>query len=298
MNLSTPILIFTDDKPGHKNQIKGLIQALNKTINIDPHWVTVTRWNQPLNKDVSVLQPKLIVCCGHKTHIPALLAKRKLKGKLVVLMRPSLPLGLFDLCIIPEHDNPPTRSNLITTIGVMNHIEASHQQKAEHGLILIGGPSKHHKWDSAQVKKQVASICHTQPNTHWKLTTSRRTPSEFNQLIVHEQPDNLEFHPYPDADAEWVKTQTRESAQIWVTEDSVSMIYESLTSGATVGKISLPKAQARNRVADSIERLTREGYLRTLDSAEPNNTTPPPLINQAQVAAKKMITLFGMKDDV
>ena len=67
--------------------------------------------------------PDLLLGAGHHTHLSLLAARRIRGGKVVVLMRPSLPPGLFDLCLIPEHDAPPARPNVLATRGALNRIQ-------------------------------------------------------------------------------------------------------------------------------------------------------------------------------
>jgi mitochondrial fission protein ELM1 len=52
--------------------------------------------------------------------------------------------------------------------------------------------------------------------------------------------DNVSFTPYPDTSPEWVADQLRSAATVWVSCDSVSMMFEALTAGAAVGLITVP----------------------------------------------------------
>ena len=102
--------------------------------------------------------------------------QRIVGGKLIALMRPSLPLGWFDLCVIPQHDRPPARANVVATRGVLNTACPSPERAADKGLFLIGGPSKHHGWDTPGLLAQIDAILADTPTMRWTLTTSRRTP--------------------------------------------------------------------------------------------------------------------------
>ena len=101
-------------------------------------------------------KPNLIIGAGHRTHFSILAAKRAYGGKSIVLMKPSLPYFIFDLCLVPEHDNPPKRANIISTIGALNPLglDGLHEKKPSSNLILIGGPSPHYKWDNNLIIKQ------------------------------------------------------------------------------------------------------------------------------------------------
>lgn len=272
------IWLLTDNKPGHRNQLRGLLTALEKEIAVNAHWIDISSWYQPIVGPVPDGKPDLILCCGHRTHIPGLLCKWCFGGFLTVLMQPSLPLWLFDFCIIPLHDNPAAKKNVITTLGVINTIEASNEQQSQAGLILIGGPSKHHGWDTQSVIEQLQVAIKASPNTQWQITTSRRTPPEFEQQLLQTiAANNLNqtvFVPYADTDPDWVNRQMRIASQIWVSEDSVSMVYESLTAGAKVGLIQVPRTRKSSRIYNSI------------DSLRLNDPLPFP--NQATKAAQNL----------
>jgi mitochondrial fission protein ELM1 len=50
------------------------------------------------------------------------------------------------------------------------------------------------------------------------------------------------------------------AAQVWVTEDSVSMVYEALTANAATGVLAVPARRA-SRIARGITALTRDGLV-------------------------------------
>ncbi|MEZ5574345.1 MAG: ELM1/GtrOC1 family putative glycosyltransferase [Candidatus Competibacteraceae bacterium] len=86
-------------------------------------------------------------------------------ARAVVLMRPSLPLALFDLCLIPEHDTPPVRANVVlATRGALNRIQPSSNLESRQGLLLIGGPSAHFGWDDAGLRAQIAAVLAADPS--------------------------------------------------------------------------------------------------------------------------------------
>ena len=47
----------------------------------------------------------------------------------------------------------------------------------------------------------------------------------------------------------------------WITEDSISMIYESLTSGQLVGILSLSEDNEDNKKRESIKILKKDGWV-------------------------------------
>jgi len=92
-----------------------------------------------------------------------LAARRAHGGRVVVLMKPSLPLRCFDLCIVPEHDNVAPRANVLSTLGPLNVIEPAAQKLERQGLILLGGPSKHHRWSDRKMLDCIESIVRHDP---------------------------------------------------------------------------------------------------------------------------------------
>jgi mitochondrial fission protein ELM1 len=240
---------FTDGKPGHQNQSLGLVQALQKRVECHLHeWEVPStimerwRWRKNWNLEVQKLaQPQLIIGAGHRTHAMVLRAQRQYGGRSVVLMKPSLPSSWFDLCVIPEHDQVKLRPNILRIRGVLNSISKSEQQETNRGLMLIGGPCRHVSWADEEVIEQVTTIVESSPQVQWSLTTSRRTPESFlKQLLNKISAENLRVTPVSETDPGWVAEKLALSKQVWATSDSVSMLYESITSGASTGVLFVP----------------------------------------------------------
>ncbi|MGR9115831.1 MAG: mitochondrial fission ELM1 family protein [Gammaproteobacteria bacterium] len=251
------IWAFTDNKPGHRNQLEGLVNALAERRPLNCAWIPVdgscrsilTR----LIKLFRTQRPDFVIGAGHNTHKYLLLSRLLTGGKTIVLMKPSLPLSWFNLILIPAHDLASPTNNIITTQGVINKIKPSQNLDFTKGLFLIGGPSKHHDWDNASLALQIETIINAQPDIRWQLTTSRRTPAGFIEHLDKVK-DKLKLIPHTDTDADWLPRQLSETGQVWVTEDSVSMIYEALSSGASTGLLEIPSPKP-GRVQRGIKQL-------------------------------------------
>jgi mitochondrial fission protein ELM1 len=240
---------FTDGKSGHQNQSLGLVQALEKRVKCSVHeWQIPStfwerwRWRRKWNMEVQNLtRPDLVIGAGHRTHLMVVRAQRKFGGKSVVLMKPSLPLRWFDLCVVPEHDQVKLLPNVFQVRGVLNTICKSERQEPNRGLILIGGPCRHVNWSDEEVIKQVFKIVVSLPHVQWSLTTSRRTPDSFLKRLADKgSAENLTVTPVSETKSGWVAEHLALSKQVWATSDSVSMLYESITSGASTGVINVP----------------------------------------------------------
>ena len=271
------ICIISDGKPGHLNQSLGLVEALLRTnasltYKVCPPascWHLLKLLITHLFTTPASSEVRLFVAAGHRTHMTLLVYKwcfgRKTAAKAVVLMQPSLPLRWFDLCLIPEHDQPASMPNVIETWGALNRVQPGIKAKNS-GLILIGGPSKHFDWDERQVINQLKLILEQKEEQKegidWILTTSRRTPESF---LVSLSAAQLKINIVPCAQTgkDWLPEQLAIAGTCWVTEDSVSMVYEALTAGCRVGLIEL-NSKTDSRIARGLARLRASGRVRSL----------------------------------
>lgn len=285
-NKSLRIWAVTDNKPGHQNQTMGLIQALSQYRDVDVNWssavslaknlISLTKKHKDLKSTSADLLPVLLIGTGHRTHLTLLALKRKFGGRVVIMMSPSLPKKLFDLCFIPRHDQPQKADNVIETLGAINRVmppEFSLSNSSQHeiqardshsGLILVGGPSKHFLWDSLLVAQEIASLISEKPDIQWVVAGSRRTPIDFYEKIKLFSPDIKIKYP-EEVSKNWLPEKMREASKIWVTADSISMVYEALTSGAETGVIRLIFDKP-TRVTQEIDRLIAEGRVITYSS--------------------------------
>ena len=264
----TTLWLITDNKPGHRSQLQGLAQALAARTAVETHWIDAPAGRSALWQwlagrfppGAGLPAPDLILVAGHRTHLAGLAARRARGGKLIALMRPSLPLGWFDLCVIPQHDNPPARPNVVATRGVLNTARPSPEREIDKGLFLIGGPSRHHGWDTPALLAQIDAILAATPAMRWTLTTSRRTPADTESALLALREHGVDVRPVRDTPPGWAMEQVARSAQAWVTEDSVSMVYESLTAGAATGLLAVPR-QGETRITAGVAELQRAGLI-------------------------------------
>lgn len=257
-----------DGKRGHERQTQGLAAALEKLlpatvidIPCEPRWTAFRHWcTGTFPAGANLEKPDIILGAGHGTHLTMLAAKRAHGGNTIVLMRPSLPLTLFDLCLIPEHDAVTTASNTITTHGAINVVQPSEHKNSAEGLILIGGISAHYHWDEDAIIEQVSRVVETGSGTTWRLTTSPRTPRSTLIRLQNLKCANLTHHLFDQVGTDWLPKQLEQAATVWVSPDSVSMVYEALTSGAAVGLFDLGKTGS-GRVTRGIDALLEHNTL-------------------------------------
>ena len=289
---------FSDGKPGHDAQSCGLINALAHYRSLQVHEIAVNNTKycglyglydfiyKRFSAGEQLPRPALLIGAGHATHWPLLLARRARGGRLIVLMKPSLPKCWFDLCIIPQHDDVVAGRGVFTTQGPLNSISPAHCLDVKQGLFLIGGPSKHYAWSCSNMLQQIQQIARSTPEIHWLLTTSRRTPEAFLTALNAMQMSNLQVIPHSTTPSGWVAAQLAKAAQVWVSEDSLSMIYEALTAGASVGLLHLPSKRA-SRVIRATKELIEAGYVTAYAAWQLGAKLPAPKqpLNEAERCA-------------
>lgn len=238
---------FYDGKPGHDRQGIGLAQALAIATPLETHAFDV-RDNPPsawgyvsgrAYRGEGAPDPDFILGAGRRCQWPMLAARRARGGLAIYLMKPQLPRRCFDLCLIPRHDIKHDDPTVIVTDGVLNDIVAATARGCE-GLILIGGPSDHYAWDGSALLRQIQSIVAQAPSKRWVVADSRRTPSETVATMRDVLGDKVSWMPHGESVPGWLPAQLARSNVVWVSSDSVSMIYEALTAGAAVGLLEIP----------------------------------------------------------
>ncbi len=305
------IYIISDGKRGHLSQTQGLADALLTRMRaLQPdkehsyHLVDITNksWFGKFffkGKDLQLPKPDLVLCAGHSTHFAALSLARHNKCLCMVCMKPSLPLSSFDLCIIPRHDLPKgdnTKGHIFQTVGAINSIHPTPDINKKETLILIGGPSKEFNWDSEFVLTQLTSVAR-RTTTPMVLTTSRRTPKDFAADVANACP-SVKVEPVETTGPTWVADHLATAKEVWVTQDSVSMVYEALSSGSPVGILELPRknrdAQKCSRVVRGLHMLIEDGSVCTFTEWAKEGVIPhtDKILDEAGRAADYILKKF------
>lgn len=292
---------FSDGRAGHDSQSKGLVSALSALLGCDTYEVRVPisffsyGWGLlkkfPLTMDLP--DPDLLIGAGHATHAPMLLARYVRGGRALVLMQPSLPPQLFDLCLIPEHDKPNSAANIIPTMGPLNLLRACGQQSSDRGLILIGGESKHFVWDEGRLRQQLEQIFERE-DIYWTISDSPRTPVGTRKLLQSFKNDRIAYVAYGDTSSPDLEDLLQQAATVWVSEDSMSMIYEALSAGAAVGVIRVPPKN-RGRLTEVAQSLATKQMLVLFDEWLSGQALAAPAseLSESRRCALAIIKHFG-----
>jgi hypothetical protein len=258
-----PLVIWRllDGKPGHENQTLGLLRALERLAaergQAAPQCIELFVADQRFSLWSFVLRrfhlgknlpvPDFIIGAGHRTHWPMLCARRAFGGKAIALMSPSLPCAFFDLVVAPAHDGLTGR-NVIVTQGVLNVMQPGEKAPGK-TLVMVGGESKHFAWSNEQVLLQLKELATRYPALC--VTDSRRTPAALRSELASFFTDR--YMPWEKCPTGWLANELAGAENAWVTEDSVSMIYEALSAGCRIGLLGL--SEAKGRLAQGIVSL-------------------------------------------
>ncbi|MDX1512192.1 MAG: mitochondrial fission ELM1 family protein [Gammaproteobacteria bacterium] len=273
----------SDGLAGHDNQSLGLAEALARRVPVDPHTLparalggALARWLSGRYPELDPLPgPDLIIGAGHGTHATMLAARRCRGGRAVVLMSPSLPVACFDLCIAPAHDGL-RGPRVIVTRGALNRVRPRPPRTGGPGLVLLGGPSRHFLWRDDSVLEKTGAVLAAASDSEWIIATSRRTPAALAAKLESLTRAGVTLVRHESTGSGWLAEALARASRVWVTEDSVSMIYEALTSGAPVGLIGLDRA-GTDGVCAEIDRLAAEGWVRRIaDHGQAPGLEPPP----------------------
>ena len=162
--------------------------------------------------------------------------------KAIAVLTPSFRLKEFDLICAPNHDSHRLKAidnnNKIFYEGSLAKVY-DQLPKEDIGFIGLGGKSKHFRFDVLNIFKQIQYVTSLFPSKSWHIFNSRRTPKELNKLIIDyietNKITNVSFENYNDRNICSYDEIISQSSIKVVTQDSVNMVYESLSSkGETI----------------------------------------------------------------
>ncbi len=299
-----------DGRPGHEKQTRAVIDALSDRTDLSVTWqrvpapgarVAFRNWASlipglnGLNPLPAVGNTDLAIGAGSYTHALLLLYKRRQNAKTVVCMSPDRLLAAgFDLCLIPGHDAPRPGKNIFVTQGPPCSRVRGGLRRPDEGLVLVGGLDvRSHHWETDLVLSQVACVLSRDPR-HWVISSSPRTPQDtaaglMRLAAAHE---NATFFRAQETPHGWVEERYAESHTVWVTADSISMVYEALTAGCRVGILPVRWRRPRGKFQDSIRYLVENCMVLSYESWLAGNDlkTPPAPLDEAGRCAQEILS--------
>lgn len=309
------IALFLEGSPGHEKQSWAIVQALKGLIDVDitefrvpelPSWkrvVEVGLLAVGMNSGpaFNLAGFDLAIGTGSRTHATLIACKRKFGIPIVTCMAPDRLLrGQFDLCCVPRHDQLKEENNILLTDGPpVLSVEQEFARDPGKGLILLGGVDESsHYWRGAELATFVRNIVADSPAINWTISSSPRTPEDTVKLIstFAETADQVQFFNFKDTPRGWVEEQYARSNLVWVTADSISMIYEALTAGSKVGILPVRWKKSENKFQRSIDHLLAKGLVKIYSPADKSSllSMPEHSFNEAARCAAEIIRRFSL----
>jgi len=256
------IKAFIDGRPGHEKQTQGILKWLKvlteikvEFVDIEPtlktdiaSWLAFTKTHLLSRANKNNID--IAIGTGRHTHIPLLNYGRKFGAKTITCMSPSpLLINFFDLCLVPDHDKVKNKANIIKTTGPPNLSSNLGKHNKNEGLILLGGICSKHRWYSSEITAMVKSIINCEKTTNWTISSSPRTPEDIIAQTIDytKNTTNCQFYSYQDTPDGWLEQQYNKCQTVWVTSDSISMVYEAITAGCQVGILPVTRKNKNDK---------------------------------------------------
>jgi Kdo2-lipid IVA lauroyltransferase/acyltransferase len=224
----------------------------------------------------------IIISCGSAiSSVNYVLSRENLAKSIMILRSPILGTRRFDLVIMPRHDNPAARKNIVATEGALNLIDQQYLKEQTEKLLttynlrlttgdfhiglLIGGDTKEFRLKKDAILgiiRQVKIACE-KFNTDLLVTTSRRTSKEVEGAVKEE------FLDYPRCKMLVVANEKNTpeavggilglASLVIVSPESISMISEAVNSKKYVlvfGSVGLGRKHSK-----FLEYFARKKYI-------------------------------------
>jgi hypothetical protein len=312
------VIAFLDGRPGHEKQTRGILMELGAMANLEVMEIKIRRRSlsgmiidlvklfAKRQNSIGIEQYRnaaLLIGTGSQTHVPMLRMKQALTVPAVTCMMPAPYLRpLFDLCLVPLHDGIAEGGNIMTTVGPPNCSRPQGEKCQSAGLILLGGlDRKSHIWRSRETADQIITIAQREPSIHWTVSSSPRTPPDMVEMMVEiaDTQTNVDFFRFEKTASGWIENQYARSRIVWVTVDSMSMVYEALSAGCQVGLLPVTWKRAENKFKRSADFLARKGlvlpYSSWLSDGDGSWQRHEPL-NEAKRCAAEIVRRWPPKD--
>jgi mitochondrial fission protein ELM1 len=305
------VWIVSEGTPGHVSQSIGLVAAMETRVPLKSFQVggrlSARGWRRSmirlamgqsgralpawlLHKVAKVEipdgtpSPDLIVSCGGKSVVAARSWACKLGVPYIFIgLQRTYPAKWFHIIISPikrEADENTIEAEVIPTAVTPEMIAALGPAEKGTWCMAIGGASASHPFNAQDwrtVAKSMNALAERE-NIRWLLTTSRRTGSTAEAILRK----HLDVAVLKDA-IWWSEKPRRElykfmaqSELLFVTQDSVTMVTEAVSSGKPVVAVRPQVAKPSDDGLKEVyfERLEQAGRMVVCDSAELSSFSP------------------------
>ncbi|MBI5137015.1 MAG: mitochondrial fission ELM1 family protein [Nitrospirae bacterium] len=335
-------LVLSDGKPGHENQSIGVLPKglahrvfpvtfhgrgarLRASLAARLRWRALAGrfpWHGLIGDGAGLMalaaeRPSVVVSAGSGPAPINLLLARHLRVPAVTCMTPSVGLGGFDLALVPRHDHPPDRPNVVVTLGAPNRVDPDTLRaegeafRARHGLpqgryavLLMGGDSARFRIGVAQGLAALEGCLALAARHGMELlvTTSRRTAPDTEAAMAALAHRCAYFCAGRDDPERVVPGMLALAELAVVTEDSVSMVSEAASAPARVLALGVERKGGVPRRHEAVlAALADGGYVRratTTDLIAAGSAllaaAPPPRLDDTARCRAAVARLIGV----
>ncbi|MCW7754095.1 mitochondrial fission ELM1 family protein [Desulfobotulus sp. H1] len=309
------VLCIGDNRPGHEKQTQAMLDAFGKRAPVEFRWFRVPDGRRfasvsrlqalvaeilPVSADgileswgwnTKAFHPHLVMATGSHTHGALLVLGRYYRARTLVCMTPDFFVRkTVDRILSPMHDGKEEDSRLRVTLGPPCRQIVRDKRCLDRGLILVGGTdASSHVWDTGQLMKAIGDVLNQSPMDSWEIGSSPRTPEETERVLAEyarERPD-VSFQPFSVAPRGWVEQAYARSTEVWISADSISMVYEALTAGCRVGILPVQWRKRKNKFQKSLDFLHAKGWVVYPGEMFKEDM---PLLDEAGRAAEEAVT--------
>lgn len=224
----------------------------------------------------------IVISCGSSLSAVNIFLSKENNSKNVVIMKPGIMGALrdFDVAIIPRHDRPREKDNVVITEGSPNLIDeetmkdggmkirnmAALGQKKRLGL-LIGGDNPEYGLTPGLINKLIGQVEKALEELDMELlaTTSRRTPKDAEGLLKERLGRNPRCKLLIIANERNIDNAVGGilglSDIILVSGESISMVSEAASSGKHTITFNLERRRPSSKHDYAIEGLASADYI-------------------------------------
>jgi mitochondrial fission protein ELM1 len=284
------VWVLSDRQPGHYNQSRGIVAALARHRPVAVHWLELRlrlglarnplRWilNHCAEPPATDRLKLLVVSSGGKTSFAnAWLARRTGARNIFAGSLRRLSPTLFDVVLTPEPITPATPANLVvalppSAVDIARLEPAGRALRAAQRLegqllwaLMLGGDGAGYRYRRRdwQTLARVLNRLAADGGARWLLLGSRRTGAAAERLLQQglERRHVAASCWHRDAEVAPVEAYLGAADQVFVTEDSMTMLTEAISSQRPVVSLRPADVAPTARYAAMIERFAAHGWL-------------------------------------
>tara|TARA_B100000886_G_C20342630_1_gene457283 strand:- start:48 stop:956 length:909 start_codon:yes stop_codon:yes gene_type:complete len=298
------VLLLIDEKLSSKNQCEALAEAISNKIPI------IVKYIYLKNKLLDYLpnmfiyyylyllsfftetneEFDFIISCGRKTAAFSII-KKKSNTINIHILDPYILRNRFDQIIVPEHDKGKLKvfPNITYTKGALTKIKKTrfNTRKKKYICCLIGGSGKSSKIIVNNILKLVKDM-NSLSKKNYIVTYffSRRTPLEVKSYICNNK--NSCINCYPNKNQNPYYEFLNKSNYFFVTEDSIGMISDILTTGRPLYLIEVLRVKSKIKLFSKT--LIKQGFARKYNNCVKEWSYKP--FNESQRVANLIINSY------